>query len=326
MLLRGEAVEQADGELPYAPLLSALRPLVRAHHPALDALSAGSRAQLATILPGLDDGAPARLTVHDPSGQVRLFEALLELLDLLSEAGPVVLILEDMHWADRSTRTFVGFLARSLRQERVVLLLTYRTDELHRRHALRPLLAELDRLERARRIELEPFDREELTEALADILGDGARARSSSSGCSRAARATRCTPRSCWRPGSTDAAPPPQSLRDAFLLRIERLSADAQRAARAIAVGRRARRVDDRRGDRRSTATQLQAALREAVAEQVLVAGDDDALLLPPRAAARGAVRRPAARRARRAPPRAGAALEAGRAGRATSASSSARR
>ena len=83
MILRGEGVEQADGELPYAPLLSALRPLVRERNPALDALSSGSRAQLATILPGLDDGRP-RDERPDPAGQLRLFEALLELLDLLA--------------------------------------------------------------------------------------------------------------------------------------------------------------------------------------------------------------------------------------------------
>ena len=58
LVLRGDGVEQADGELPYAPLLSALRPLIREHHPAFDALTPGSRAQLATILPGLDDGRP----------------------------------------------------------------------------------------------------------------------------------------------------------------------------------------------------------------------------------------------------------------------------
>ena len=66
----------------------------------------------------------------------------------------MVLILEDMHWADRSTRAFTAFLARTLRQERVCMILTYRADELHRRHPLRPLLSELERLERARRIEL----------------------------------------------------------------------------------------------------------------------------------------------------------------------------
>ncbi len=92
-------------------------------------------------------------------GQLRLFEALLELLDCLSDTQPVALVLEDLHWADRSTRTFVTFLARSLRQERLMMLLTFRTDELHRRHPLRPLLAELERVERVRRIDLAPFDR-----------------------------------------------------------------------------------------------------------------------------------------------------------------------
>ena len=55
--LRGEAVEQEDGELPYAPMTSALRPLVRRRDPALDELGRGSRAQLAALLPGLDDAA-----------------------------------------------------------------------------------------------------------------------------------------------------------------------------------------------------------------------------------------------------------------------------
>ena len=120
IVLRGEAVEQGDGELPYAPLLSALRPLVRERHPVLAALGHGSRSRLAALLPGLDDGQPSADT-QDQTGQLRLFEALLELLHLLSETDPLALILEDMHWADRSTRTFVAFLARSLRQERVML-------------------------------------------------------------------------------------------------------------------------------------------------------------------------------------------------------------
>ena len=55
LILRGDGVEQADGELPYAPLLSALRPLVRERHPALERLSPAGRQQLATILPGLDE-------------------------------------------------------------------------------------------------------------------------------------------------------------------------------------------------------------------------------------------------------------------------------
>ena len=132
-VLRGEAVQTGDGELPYGPLLGALRPLVRERDEVLSELAPGSRAQLAALLPGLDDGA-ARPERDDPSAQVRLFEALLELLDRLSARGPLVLILEDMHWADRSTRAFVAYLARGLRDERVLALLSYRSDELHRRH------------------------------------------------------------------------------------------------------------------------------------------------------------------------------------------------
>ena len=271
-VLRGEAVEQSDGELPYAPVLGALRPLVREHHPVLDALSPGSRAQLAALLPGLanDTMPPAR---DDPAVQLRLFEALLELLDLLSDSDPLVLILEDMHWGDRSTRAFVTFLARSLRQERVMIVLTYRTDELHRRHALRPLLSELERLDRARPIQLVPFDRPELAEALADILGDSPSDQI----------VERLFVRSEGNPlyteellaaGLDGRGAAPQSLRDAFLWRIERLSPDAQRAARGIAVGRSLdeNAIVEVTGIERSA---LQVALREAVSEQVLVTTAD---------------------------------------------------
>ncbi len=278
LILRGEAVEQGEGELPYAPLLGALRPLIRERHPALEQLSHGSRVQLETLLPGLDGGetAPPEFR-RDGSGQLRLFEALLELLDLLSDDGVVALILEDMHWADRSTRTFVEFLARSLRQERILLLLSYRTDELYRRHPLRPLLAELERLERARRLDVVAFDRAELTEALADILGEQPREE----------LVERLFIRSEGNPlyteellaaGLDGRGAAPQSLRDAFMLRIERLPEDGQRAARAIAAGRRLdeemiAKVTGIERDR------LHVALREAVSEQLLLAGEEGALM-----------------------------------------------
>jgi DNA-binding CsgD family transcriptional regulator len=275
IVLRGEAVEQGDAELPYAPLLGALRPLVRAGHPVLDELGKSSRSQLAALVPGLDDQVQVSER-HDPAAQLRLFEAVLELLDLLGETQPAVLILEDMHWADRSTRTFVAFLARSLREERVMMLLTYRSDELHRRHALRPLLSELERLPSARRLELFPFDRAELVEALADILGDTPTKE----------LVDRLFARSEGNPlyteellaaGLDGRGTTPQSLRDAFMLRIERLSEAGQRAARAIAVGRA---LDE---DTIAEVTEIEhealnTALREAVAEQVLEAGDDTRL------------------------------------------------
>jgi predicted ATPase len=92
LILRGDGVEQADGELPYAPLLSALRPLVRERHPALQDVSAGSRHQLATILPGLEGSGPGD-EARSPNDQLRLFEAVLELIDCLSATAPLILIL-----------------------------------------------------------------------------------------------------------------------------------------------------------------------------------------------------------------------------------------
>jgi predicted ATPase/DNA-binding CsgD family transcriptional regulator len=272
LVLRGDGVEQADGELPYAPLLSALRPLVRERHPALDDLSQGGRQQLATILPGLEEQVRSE-DARTPTEQVRLFEAMLELIDCLTGIVPLVLILEDMHWADRSTRAFTAFLARTMRQERVCLILTYRADELHRRHPLRPLLSDLERLERTRRIALEPFDRDELGEALADILGaqpdrmllDRLFARS---------EGNPLYTEELLAAGMDGRGAAPQSLRDAFLVRIERLSPDAQRVVRAVAV---ARAADEAMllavtGLERAA---VQDALRESVAEQVLVASAD---------------------------------------------------
>ena len=275
LVLRGEGLDQAEAELPYAPLLGALRELVRDTHPAIGELSPGGRRQLATLLPGLDDGQ-GNAEPRAGTGQLRLFEALLELISRLSDEQPLLLILEDMHWADRSTRAFVSFLVRSLRSERVLVLLSFRSDELHWRHPLRPLLAELERLERTRRIELERFSRSELAEALTDILGDPP----------AEALLGRLFARSEGNPlyteellaaGLDGRGAAPQSLRDAFMLRIERLSPSAQMTVRAIAAARRL--------DEASVAEltglilpEVQAALREALSEQLLIADEDGCL------------------------------------------------
>ena len=169
-MLVGDCVELGDGELPYAPIVAALRPLARTGDPVLDGLQSADRAALARILPGLGDASALALPA-DASAQAQLFEALLALLEALGREAPVVLALEDLHWADRSTRSFVAFLARALCTERVLVVATYRSDELHRRHPLRPLLAEIERDVRARRIELAPLTREEVADQLEDILG-----------------------------------------------------------------------------------------------------------------------------------------------------------
>ena len=101
-----------------------------------------------------------------------MFEIVFGLLRRLSDDQPVALILEDLHWADSSTRDLLRFLVRNARDARFLIIGTYRSDELHRRHPLRPLLAELERLEGVDDIELGAFSADELADQLAGITGE----------------------------------------------------------------------------------------------------------------------------------------------------------
>ncbi len=264
-VLQGDCVDLGEGELPYAPLVAALRPLARAGGPALETLPPDLREELRAFLPGLPGSAG--------SSQGRLFEALLALLDALSAQDPLVLSIEDLHWADSSTRAFLSFLARSICGQRLLVMASYRPDELHRRHPLRPLLAALEREPRARRIELQPLTEAELAEQLEGILG--------APPADELAR--RLWMRSEGNPLFTEellasgldgrgALPP--TLRDALMLRVERLPEAAQDVVRVLAAGQRlphdvlAEATDH--GQR-----ELNDALREAVADHILVADHD---------------------------------------------------
>ena len=114
--------------LPFAPIIEALRGLARSLPEAeLNRLFGPGRADLAPLLPQLrrdpTDGDGTGLAYG--SAQGRLFEAVLGLLDRLTATGPVVLVVEDMHWADRSTLDLLAFLVRNLRQGPMLLLRTF---------------------------------------------------------------------------------------------------------------------------------------------------------------------------------------------------------
>src|SRR5262249_9461432 len=95
-----------------------------------------------------------------------------DVLQRLSEDAPVVAAIEDLQWADRSTLDLLGFLIRNLGRGRVLGICTYRSDELHRGHPLRPFLAELDRRRSIERIGLESFPPAERAEQLEAISGE----------------------------------------------------------------------------------------------------------------------------------------------------------
>src|SRR6266511_2527246 len=129
LALVGGCLDVGEGVVAYAPMVEALRPLGELLGPEeLERVLAGARPELARLVP-------------EPGG---LFELLLGVLHRLAERGAVLLVVEDLYWADRSTRNLLGFLVRNLRGG-VALVLTYRSDELHRRHPLRGFLAELER-------------------------------------------------------------------------------------------------------------------------------------------------------------------------------------
>src|SRR5215207_5686569 len=268
-VLHGDCVELGDGELAYAPLVTALRPLVRDADPVLAALPADMLAELATLFPGLGE---ARERARGAGDQARVFEALLAVVDGLSRTAPVLLVIEDLHWADASTRAFLRFLAATLGDERVLLVATYRPDELHRRHPLRPLLAELERV-RALRIDLAGLTRDELAEQLAGILGSPP----------DAALVDRLYARSEGNPlfteellaaGTDGLGAVPPSLAAALALRIEKLSGDAQELVRVLAAGGK---LDDAilAEVSRLEPRALREALREAVASHIVVPEGD---------------------------------------------------
>jgi DNA-binding CsgD family transcriptional regulator len=280
-VLRGECLAFGAGELPYAPVAGALRGLVRALGPAdFDELAGPARRELARLLPELSathpgNGEQPRLSATgEPLAQARLFGLLRGLLDRLAVDAPVVFAIEDLHWADRSTLEFLSSLLRGLRDDRLLVVCTYRSDELHRRHPLRPFLAEEERREIVERIEVAPFSVSELEAQVAGILGATAEKE-------LVARLhERCEGNPFFAEELLAASeeadgPLPSSLRDVLTLRLEALPEDAREALRvAAAAGRRT-------GHRLLAAVaglpepDLLQALRDAVAHHVLVQDAD---------------------------------------------------
>ena len=170
----GECLPLAEGELAYAPVIAALRSLARQREaPEVQAVLGPLHQESAGGIPELsvgDEAVPAPLSGSVTQG--RLFEQLLALFVDAARTQPMVLVMEDFQWADRSTRDFLGFLVRAARQEPIALVITYRSDELRRGHPLRSFVLELERSGRAVRIELGPFTRAELQEQVTAILDD----------------------------------------------------------------------------------------------------------------------------------------------------------
>ena len=177
--LIGACLDVAGGGLPYAPLVEGLRGILRGLPPfEVDALLGPARGEIARLLPGIvrttaaGNGSPTATGSPGGLGQAGLFEFVLGLFGDLGADTPALIVFEDLHWVDRATRDLVTFLARNLERERLMLVLTVRTDAFHRGDTTAAWLAELERNHRTIRLDLAPLDRAAVAGQLAAALGE----------------------------------------------------------------------------------------------------------------------------------------------------------
>jgi ATP/maltotriose-dependent transcriptional regulator MalT len=280
LILEGDCLPLGETGLAYAPFVAALRPLVRSlDADRLDRLIGSGRAELAHLLPDL--GPPPARAKRPPdaslsatTARARLFEIMFGVLHRLAEERPLVLVLEDLHWADASTRDLLRFLVRNARTEPILVVATYRSDELHRRHPLRPLLTELQRLESVEVIELNAFGADELAAQLAGIRGSPVEPDLVETVLARSG-GNPFFAEELLAAGAAGLVLP-RSLRDTLEDRVRQMSEDAQRVVRVASVA--GARVDhavlaavaDLADDR------LADGLRELIEHHLLVAASPD--------------------------------------------------
>ena len=209
-ILVGRSIDLVGTELPFQPFVEALRPL----------------------------GQPLREDRSTPGSQLRVFEDTLARVTDRAATAPVLLVLEDLHWADTSSLDLLVFLAHNLDGRQVLLLATYRAGEPSSAKRMRRLAEGVRRSGSSLLLELGPLESEELTMLLA--------ARSASP--LPAALTDTIVARSEGNPffaeellaaASDQRGELPRGLRDLLLQRVDRLDDQTQGLLQvASAVGR----------------------------------------------------------------------------------------
>jgi DNA-binding CsgD family transcriptional regulator len=272
-VLVGHCLDFGDGSPPYLPFSEALGRLA-AELPSVAGSLVQSYPAIAGLLPAhrlLTDSAHA----PEPTGRSALFDAVHGALTQLSKDAPLLVIIEDVHWADQSTRDLLRVLFARQFSSPVAILATYRSDDLHRRHPLRAALAEWVRLPTVSRLQLGPLSNAEARQLIRqlhpkslpelDLQHILARAEGNPFFIEELVAATE----------ATDGALP-ADLADLLLVRLEQLGDDGRLVVRAASVaGRRVSHSLLAQGTDLEAA-ELEAALRVAVEANILVALDTD--------------------------------------------------
>jgi len=277
-LLVGHCVDLGELGLPYLPFTEVLAALKRDLDPAI--------AELMSAHPGVvsllgDQPGPSGRDAEQPdrvapapagSGQRQLFEAVGALLFELAALRPLLLVIEDLHWADQSTRDLLRFLISRFTDQQLVIIGSYRSDDMHRRHPLRPWLAELARVDVVNRLALSPLAdpavaalvRANRPDRIADsvLRSIVERAEGNAFYAEELSAAV-------W------AGTVPEGLSDILLSRLEALPPDAQHVVRVAAIAGRSVSHDVLAAVAGLAPGALDAAVREAVNRYILIAEDD---------------------------------------------------
>jgi DNA-binding CsgD family transcriptional regulator len=264
----GACTPAEGGGLPYGPIVGVLRDVARQLPPA-DVAGVLGFAQRSLGLANEADDVP-----HE-NGLVKtkLFEALLQSVGVLTERSPVVLVFEDLQWADSASIEVIDFLTRNLGAHPALLVASYRSDEVDGGGAPRRLLGELGRHNRVSQLELSGLDRTEVAAMLAEIVAgppdstlvDAVLARSGGNPFFAEELAA-----------ARHAKALPVALRNVAMMRIERLSAQARHIAAVAATAGNSIHHRLLSAAARIDADELDAAVSEAVELKVLVADRDE--------------------------------------------------
>ena len=279
-VLEGGCVDLGDAARPYDPFVAALRPWLGSLPPAMfERIVGPARSAVQQLIPDLELATPDDTLADAPASatQSTLYLQILGLIERIAADAVTVIALEDLHWSDRSTRDLLRFLVRNLTHGRVMVIGTYRTDELNERHPFLALLAELGRSGTVDRFELSPFSRGEVRDQLAGILGRSPDlplvARLHDRGGGNAfftEELLAVAERGEERIGLT--------LRETLLARVGALSTASRDLLRVVAVAGQSAHHDVLAAVSRMEPAEIAASLREATERHLLLAGDNEVM------------------------------------------------
>lgn len=173
-ILEGHCYDE-DPAVPFGPVIEALRGWMRRKGQGVIADPAGPwLGDLARLLPELGQSSPPAGEAEAAAQKRRVFEGLYQVLRPGPTQAPRLLLLEDLHWSDQTSQELLRSLVRSIDDDRVLILATYRRDELHRRHPLTHWLAELGRERLLSEVDLAPLNPEDVAGMVGAILGRAA--------------------------------------------------------------------------------------------------------------------------------------------------------